>query len=99
MANVLWIGPTPVNELGQPRRVSTGELRDKRNDEIARYDAAFAALASQLHHPYLSLFPILEPDAAWRGSLADGVHPDTAGYDRLADLIDAWPAWRRALLT
>lgn len=94
IATVLWIGPTPVNELSQPRRVSTGELRDKRNGEIGRYDAAFAALAMELRWPYLRLFPILEGDAAWRTNLADGIHPNTAGYDRLAALIGAWPPWR-----
>mgnify|MGYP005854508949 CR=1 FL=1 len=97
IATVLWIGPTLVDETHQPRRVATGQLRDKRNREIARYDAAFAELAGELGRPYLSLFPILAAEAAWCRELADGVHPDTAGHDRLAALIGAWPPWRETV--
>lgn len=94
LGDVLWIGPTAVDESTQPRRVSSGELREKRNREIERYDDAFANLAKRISVPYLQLFPILMAEKGWSTKLADGVHPDADGHDRLASLITGWPAWR-----
>lgn len=94
---VLFVGPAPVDESRQPRRVSTGELRHKRNSAIAAYDAALSETARGLEIPYCSLFRELIEDAGWPGMLADGVHPAEAGCDRIAGFVAKWPAWRQLL--
>lgn len=91
---VLWIGPTPIDEAFQPRRVATGELRSKRNAVTAAYNEAYREAAAELSVPFLDLFAALEADPRWLRQLHDGVHPNAAGYDRLADLIGAWAPWR-----
>lgn len=92
---VMWIGPIPIDERSQPRRVSSGEVRHKTNAEIGRYDAEFRCLAGEIEVPYLSLFAILSADTHWPALLTDGVHPSARGYSRLASLIGAWTAWRQ----
>jgi acyl-CoA thioesterase I len=93
----LWVGPTPVDEAKQPHRTEEGHVRDKRNGRIAAYNDAFRALAEEVGVPYLDLFARLKDDADWPGRRTDGLHPDHEGYRRMAELIGAFPGWRRLL--
>jgi lysophospholipase L1-like esterase len=62
-------------------------------------DGALEGVASGLGVPYLAVFDALVSDRAWRRALAlgDGIHPTGDGYDALADLVAAWPAWQKLL--
>jgi len=93
----LWIGPTPVDESTQPRRSMTGQMRCKKNDQVADYNTAYRETAEALSLPYLNLFDDLKDDPHWLKQLCDGVHPSTAGYDRIAESIGTWEPWRTAV--
>jgi hypothetical protein len=45
--------------------------------------------------PYLPIFAWLMQASSWRREVAlyDGSHPRQGGYEELAALIQAWPAW------
>jgi len=93
----LWVGPTPVDESRQPQRTEEGFLRDKRNARTAEYNAAFLHLAQELGVSYLDLFSRLKDDAHWPRQLADGLHPDPAGYTRMAAIMRDFAGWRALL--
>jgi len=56
----------------------------------------YAAIAGEFGIPYLSLIDRLHGHDQWIASLeqGDGVHPTSAGYEILADLISDWSPWR-----
>ncbi len=91
---VLWVGPTPIDETTQPYRSSAGLLRTKSNELTAKYNAAYLNAAADLSVPYLDLYTALSDDPAWIEMLTDGIHPGNRGYDRLAEEIGSWDAWR-----
>lgn len=93
---VFWVGPTPVIESMMPLNRIPGVSYDFRNDTIEVYSRAYADRAAELEVPYLDLFTPLGADAGWEASLraSDGLHPNAAGYDIMAERIGAWPAWR-----
>jgi acyl-CoA thioesterase I len=95
ISDVLWVGPTPIDETSQPRRVSTGQLRCKKNSRIRSISETYRLTAESLSVPYLDLFGMLGGDPDWIGALADGVHPSAKGYDRIAHMVGNWFAWRQ----
>lgn len=69
----------------------------------AAHDARAAALAPALGSvcaefgvPYLDWHRALAVDPTWREEVlaGDGAHPNSGGYGRAAELVEAWPAWR-----
>ena len=98
VSGVLWIGPTPLDESVNPMQTEQA-LWDMRNDEIARYDAAYAELARDIEIPYLQLFPeyLASPRYAAALLAGDQVHPGDDGYAMIAESIAAWEAWRMQL--
>lgn len=83
---VLFTGP-PAVEL---------EARGPAFARLETLSHGYAELARELEVPYLDLFALTREDAAWHAAVrrGDGVHPDGAGYARLAGAVAAWPAWR-----
>lgn len=79
---VLVIGPPPVNDTEQDRRILV---------LCALYEKAAAAADV----PYLPLARPLAGDDAWQRAVAqgDGTHPDSSGYALMAGHILRWPAW------
>ena len=71
-------------------------IYDFRNDDIAAYSAAYAAMAAGLDVPYLDVFSPLSTDPAWEAALraSDGLHPTAAGYGLMATIIEGWSGWR-----
>jgi len=49
--------------------------------------------------PFLNVHTPLSTHAVWLDETArfDGAHPAAGGYDALAALVEAWPAWRAAV--
>ena len=94
-----WIGPTPVVEAMMPVSPVPSLSFSFDNDTIGRYNAAYAELAADLGVPYLDLFTPLLKDAAFLDSLkaSDGLHPDTAGYEIMAERIGGFAGWRAIL--
>ena len=98
VSEVLWIGPTPLDESVNPMQTRYASWT-MHNASIARYDAAYAELARQLDIPYLRLFPGFVASERYRAALlaGDRVHPGDDGYAMIAERIAAWDAWRGML--
>ncbi|MBT7248702.1 MAG: lipase [Rhodospirillaceae bacterium] len=93
----IWVGPTPVDETRQPMITDTGDSRDKRNRRTADYNLGFKALAYELEIPYLDMMSKLINEADWPSLLADGLHPNPDGHQKMAGLVGAWDGWRKLL--
>ncbi len=84
LAPVLMVGPPPVVDPGVCARTEV-------------LNAAFLALCSRLQVPFIDVFQPLAAGGLWQAEAAawDGAHPGAAGYQQMADLVAAHPAWRR----
>jgi lysophospholipase L1-like esterase len=83
LAPVLLVGPPPSAERAQLVRLEAlnGEL---------------TALAARLKIPFIDVLGPLARAGAWldEARAFDGAHPGAGGYQRMADLVAAHPAWR-----
>ncbi len=79
----LMVGPPPTSEP---------EL----NDRVGPLCKKLNVLCRELDVPYLPVFDTLAANAAWMHEVAagDGAHPNAAGYEALAALVEAWEPWR-----
>lgn len=91
---LLWIGPTPLDESVNPL-VTDFASWISYNTDLARYDAAYANLANELEIPYLRLSPEFLQSQRYLVALADGdkVHPGDDGYALIAERIAGWEPW------
>ena len=96
---VLWFGPTPVRVPPPSITPGPGVTYTFDRDRVREVNAAYQELAAKLHIPYLDLHTALEANPDWGNVLAagDGVHPTGEGYEMIATLIQAFPAWRHWL--
>jgi acyl-CoA thioesterase-1 len=80
---MLFVGPSPITDPGI-------------NHRIVQIDAAMSRMCEATSVPYLSVFAALHASAAWMTAIeqGDGAHPRSGGYLLLAQLVEAWPAWR-----
>lgn len=80
---VLMVGPPPVTDAGVCARVEA--LSD-----------GLTALCARLRVPFIDIFRPLAASGLWQAEAAawDGAHPGADGYQQLADLVSAHPAWR-----
>ena len=92
--DVLWIGPTPLDESVNPM-VTPWASWQMFNESIERYDTAYQKLAVSLGVPYLPLFQrfIASADYQLALSTADKVHPADAGYELIAEMVSGWEEW------
>ena len=84
LAPVLMVGPPPVADPGVCARTEA-------------LNAALLALCARLQIPFIDVFRPLVAGALWQAEAAawDGAHPGAAGYQQIAYLVSAHPAWRR----
>ena len=80
---VLLVGPPPIPDAGRQARI------EALNENLK-------LLCARLQVPFIDVFRPLAADGLWIAEAAayDGAHPGAAGYQRMADLIAAHPAWR-----
>jgi len=80
---VLMVGPPPP---GDPLLAA----------RVASLDDALRITAHHLRIPYLDVFTPLREAGLWEAEAreGDGAHPAQDGYQQLADLVMAHPAWR-----
>ncbi len=73
----MFIGPPAVDDDAQNERISA--LSDALREEAGSVDI-----------PYLECFESTVADSVWRRQVreGDGYHPDAAGYERLAAIIE-----------
>jgi acyl-CoA thioesterase-1 len=83
-APVLMVGPPPAEEPGLAAR-------------LEGLNEAFKTLCVRLKTPYIDVLRPLAVSGTWlaEAGAGDGAHPGAAGYQQMADLIAAHPAWRR----
>lgn len=79
---VLMVSPPPTSD----------EERHPRVKVLAEH---FSALCQELNIPYLDVFNLLLNSSIWMTEVeaGDGAHPDAAGYEELAQLVQTWSAW------
>jgi lysophospholipase L1-like esterase len=84
----------PVLVVGLPPAPEAD--RTARHAELAR---RYATVCQGLDVPFLDLLEPLSSMRAWWDEVTagDGIHPGAGGYAAIAELVDAWPAWRRWL--
>jgi acyl-CoA thioesterase-1 len=80
---VLMVGPPPLTEPDAAIRV------EELNEHLK-------VLCARLQVPFIDVLRPLAADGLWAREAAewDGAHPGAAGYQRMADLVAAHPAWR-----
>jgi lysophospholipase L1-like esterase len=90
-SEVLWIGPTPLDERVNPLQTEYASW-ETLNTDLARYDEAYAALAGELQIDYLRLFPEFLHSDRYHAALGagDGIHPGDDGYAQIAQRIASW---------
>ena len=81
---VLMVGPTPLADAGRSARIEA-------------LNETLALLCERLKVPFIDVFRPLAADGLWISEAAawDGAHPGAGGYQRMAELVAAHPAWRR----
>jgi acyl-CoA thioesterase I len=80
----LFVGPLPIAD---------DPTANKRLSDLSRQIGVFAR-AHQV--PYLNVFTAMHESAVWNNDcvMGDGVHPGAAGYQLVADRVEAWDAWQ-----
>jgi len=80
---VLLVGPPPVVDPGVCARL------EGLNEHLR-------TLAARLKVPFIDVLRPLMADGLFQAEAAawDGAHPGAGGYQRMADLVAAHPAWR-----
>ena len=98
IAPVIGIGSFPVFAPKMPfHSAAAGMTFDFKNEDIAHASQTYETICEELDVPYLQAHPILMESAAYTEGLAgnDGLHPDGAGYQAVADLISGWEPWQK----
>lgn len=97
MMPTLWIGLIPMNEAKPyPQLLAGGPQYAFSNERQAQYNERYAALAGELGIPFLDLHATLLANRRWMELTqeGDGSNPTGEGYELVANMISAWPAWR-----
>ncbi|MEQ9199959.1 MAG: GDSL-type esterase/lipase family protein, partial [Rhodospirillales bacterium] len=97
-APLLWIGPTPVIEemVVNPNRDAN---LPPRLQCLADLTAGYRKIAASLGVPFLDVREILDSTDGFTTSLkaGDGTHPTGDGHQLIAEIVTAWPEWRRVM--
>lgn len=97
IAPLIATGPFPVAEEKMPFHSSaSGATLHFRNEDIARADRIFDGFFADRDVPYLGLYSsLLQSEVYQEGLLKnDGLHPDSSGYQVIADRVAGWSGWR-----
>ena len=99
IAQLLVIGPAPINEAKMPFRLANQMQFDFRNEDIETGSLLYRDICAELSIPFFDLYSALVVDPIYGAALAngDGLHPDGSGYQVCADVIGGWPLWKKAI--
>mgnify|MGYP003642946743 CR=1 FL=1 len=69
---------------------------DKANKRITDLSRQAGALARAHRVPYLDVFTSIKDNEIWKSECqqGDGVHPNSAGYELVADMVTNWGEWQ-----
>lgn len=97
IAPLIVVGPPPVLESKMPIFSGKhGVSLDFRNEDAAEVSRLYAAITGELGIPYLEVYASLLENADYMAGLEanDGLHTNGQGYQRLAEIVAAWPVWQ-----
>jgi lysophospholipase L1-like esterase len=79
---VLMVSPPPTSE-------------EERHIRVKVLSEHFYTLCQELSIPYLDVFTPLFNSPVWMAEVkaGDGSHPNAAGYEELAQIVQSWSAW------
>jgi acyl-CoA thioesterase-1 len=80
----LFVGPLPIAD---------DPVANKRIADLSRQAGVFA----RAHRvPYLDVFTAAQESDVWQQECkaGDGVHPNSGGYELVAELVEKWDAWQ-----
>jgi len=79
---VLMVSPPPTSD-------------EERHIRVKVLSEHFSTLCQELTIPYLDVFSPLLNSPVWMAEVkaGDGSHPNAAGYEELAQLVQSWSAW------
>ena len=79
---VLMVSPPPTGDK-------------ERHTRVKILSEHFSTLCQKLAIPYLDVFTPLLNSPVWMTEVetGDGSHPDAAGYEELAQIVQSWSAW------
>tara|TARA_R110002124_G_scaffold64985_2_gene177491 strand:- start:297242 stop:297892 length:651 start_codon:yes stop_codon:yes gene_type:complete len=87
---IIFIGPTPVDEATMPQIWRAFDEHDKGTDlsntAISAYNDMLKAEATDAGYNFVDLYNTID-HAVFQGCLGDGLHPNSAGYDLMSDII------------
>lgn len=68
---------------------------EEQNQRIYNLSKEFDRVCNQLDVPYLNVFPKLIKSDIWMNEVKnyDGAHPQTAGYQVFAEIVQNWQGW------
>lgn len=99
LAPVLVIGPAPIDESRMPFNLPGQPSFDYRNEDIETGSDLYRDICEELGTPYCDLFRSLKDNPVFARALREGdsLHPTGRGYQLMAEKIEAWGPWRKAI--
>ncbi|MBR9692727.1 hypothetical protein GOV07_02220 [Candidatus Woesearchaeota archaeon] len=81
-AKLGYIGLTPIDEQ---RTIPFDDVSSFTNERVQEHNTMIKNICDELSIPFLDVFNLLEPE-----HLADGLHPNSEGYDKIWKTIQQW---------
>jgi lysophospholipase L1-like esterase len=86
-SKIVFLGNYPVDEDKTLPTYTSDETIRSHNEDIERYEQAAQEITSVNDIHFINVYNLFTPDAAKQYLFNDGVHPNDAGHEKLAELV------------